>query len=62
MYNLEFSIKSLLIKYKVWLASIVTIMRFYILFIEGDDCISIVGGSKNVEATDITCGPGHGIR
>ncbi|KAE8038574.1 hypothetical protein FH972_011071 [Carpinus fangiana] len=27
----------------------------------GDDCISIVGGSKNVEATDITCGPGHGI-
>ncbi|KAJ6896081.1 Polygalacturonase QRT2 [Populus alba x Populus x berolinensis] len=28
----------------------------------GDDCISIVSGSKNVEATDITCGPGHGIR
>ncbi|XP_038724121.1 polygalacturonase-like [Tripterygium wilfordii] len=27
----------------------------------GDDCISIVSGSKNVEATDITCGPGHGI-
>ncbi|KAL2320769.1 hypothetical protein Fmac_029738 [Flemingia macrophylla] len=27
----------------------------------GDDCISIVHGSKNVEATDITCGPGHGI-
>ncbi|KAL5562597.1 hypothetical protein UlMin_032344 [Ulmus minor] len=27
----------------------------------GDDCISIVSGSKNVNATDITCGPSHGI-
>ncbi|CAI9765662.1 unnamed protein product [Fraxinus pennsylvanica] len=27
----------------------------------GDDCISIVSGSRNVQATDITCGPGHGI-
>lgn len=27
----------------------------------GDDCISIVSGSSNVKATDITCGPGHGI-
>ncbi|KAM6570409.1 hypothetical protein CsatB_018394 [Cannabis sativa] len=27
----------------------------------GDDCISIVSGSRNVTATDITCGPGHGI-
>ncbi|KAL8467513.1 hypothetical protein ACS0TY_030949 [Phlomoides rotata] len=27
----------------------------------GDDCISIVNGSQKVEATDITCGPGHGI-
>ncbi|KAL8236640.1 hypothetical protein R6Q59_017721 [Mikania micrantha] len=27
----------------------------------GDDCISIVSGSKGVQATDITCGPGHGI-
>ncbi|KAI4300778.1 hypothetical protein L6164_034114 [Bauhinia variegata] len=27
----------------------------------GDDCISIVSGSKNVQATNITCGPGHGI-
>ncbi|XP_057441408.1 polygalacturonase-like [Lotus japonicus] len=27
----------------------------------GDDCISIVSGSRNVRATDITCGPGHGI-
>ncbi|KAF2293566.1 hypothetical protein GH714_002854 [Hevea brasiliensis] len=27
----------------------------------GDDCISIVSGSKNVAATDIICGPGHGI-
>ncbi|GMI79647.1 ARABIDOPSIS DEHISCENCE ZONE POLYGALACTURONASE 2, polygalacturonase abscission zone A. thaliana [Hibiscus trionum] len=27
----------------------------------GDDCISIVSGSQDVEATDITCGPGHGI-
>ncbi|CAA0829878.1 Polygalacturonase ADPG1 [Striga hermonthica] len=27
----------------------------------GDDCISIVSGSEKVRATDITCGPGHGI-
>ncbi|KAK2440288.1 Pectin lyase superfamily protein [Trifolium repens] len=27
----------------------------------GDDCISIVSGSKNIQATDIICGPGHGI-
>ncbi|XP_027352726.1 polygalacturonase-like [Abrus precatorius] len=27
----------------------------------GDDCISIVHGSRNVVATDIICGPGHGI-
>ncbi|MED6222737.1 hypothetical protein PIB30_067244 [Stylosanthes scabra] len=27
----------------------------------GDDCISIVSGSQNVRATNIACGPGHGI-
>ncbi|XP_030495757.2 polygalacturonase [Cannabis sativa] len=27
----------------------------------GDDCISIINGTTNVRATDITCGPGHGI-
>ncbi|XP_022152594.1 polygalacturonase-like isoform X2 [Momordica charantia] len=27
----------------------------------GDDCISIVSGSRNVQAMDISCGPGHGI-
>ncbi|KAL6217578.1 hypothetical protein ACLB2K_010795 [Fragaria x ananassa] len=27
----------------------------------GDDCISIIGGSRDVQATNITCGPGHGI-
>ncbi|KAA0048359.1 polygalacturonase-like [Cucumis melo var. makuwa] len=32
-----------------------------ICFFLGDDCISIVSGSRNVRAMDITCGPGHGI-
>ncbi|XP_021736091.1 polygalacturonase QRT2-like [Chenopodium quinoa] len=27
----------------------------------GDDCVSVVSGSKNVQVSDITCGPGHGI-
>ncbi|XP_038972681.1 polygalacturonase-like [Phoenix dactylifera] len=27
----------------------------------GDDCISIESGSQNVKATNIVCGPGHGI-
>ncbi|KAK7244611.1 hypothetical protein RIF29_39435 [Crotalaria pallida] len=27
----------------------------------GDDCISIVDGTSDLLATDITCGPGHGI-
>ncbi|OIW05217.1 hypothetical protein TanjilG_14770 [Lupinus angustifolius] len=27
----------------------------------GDDCISIVDGTSDLIATDITCGPGHGI-
>ncbi|XXG48550.1 hypothetical protein AAC387_Pa02g2968 [Persea americana] len=27
----------------------------------GDDCISIESGSKKIKATNITCGPGHGI-
>lgn len=38
------------------------IIPFLILFDKGDDCISIVSGSKNVMATNIVCGPGHGIR
>ncbi|XVF82239.1 hypothetical protein PTKIN_Ptkin16aG0029400 [Pterospermum kingtungense] len=29
--------------------------------LDSDDCISIVSGSKTVQAMDITCGPGHGI-
>lgn len=28
----------------------------------GDDCVSIVSGSKNIRVSDIFCGPGHGIR
>ncbi|WCJ33477.1 Pectin lyase-like superfamily protein [Euphorbia peplus] len=31
------------------------------LFATGDDCMSIESGSQNVQATDIACGPGHGI-
>lgn len=36
-------------------------MIFLIYWI-GDDCISIASGSQKVQATNITCGPGHGIR
>ncbi|KAG9441129.1 hypothetical protein H6P81_016983 [Aristolochia fimbriata] len=28
----------------------------------GDDCISFLPGSSNINVTNITCGPGHGIR
>lgn len=28
----------------------------------GDDCVSIVNGSRNVQVKNIVCGPGHGIR
>lgn len=27
----------------------------------GDDCVSIGQGSKNINITDVYCGPGHGI-
>ncbi|XP_057790087.1 polygalacturonase QRT2-like [Salvia miltiorrhiza] len=27
----------------------------------GDDCVSIVNGSRNVDVRNIVCGPGHGI-
>lgn len=27
----------------------------------GDDCISIGGGSTNINVTNVQCGPGHGI-
>ena len=36
--------------------------RKYYFYVEGDDCISIVSGSQNVQAVNINCGPGHGIR
>lgn len=28
----------------------------------GDDCVSIEDGTKKLKITDLTCGPGHGIR
>ena len=31
-------------------------------FFIGDDCIAINGGSSFINISDITCGPGHGIR
>ena len=43
-------------------SSISLICGWWFMYDEGDDCISIVSGSQNVQATDITCGPGHGIR
>ncbi|KAJ0792701.1 putative endo-polygalacturonase [Helianthus annuus] len=27
----------------------------------GDDCVSIVDGSRNIVVRKLTCGPGHGI-
>ncbi|XP_022883570.1 probable polygalacturonase At3g15720 [Olea europaea var. sylvestris] len=27
----------------------------------GDDCVAVSGGTSNVNITDVTCGPGHGI-
>ncbi|KAH9779656.1 Pectin lyase-like superfamily protein [Citrus sinensis] len=27
----------------------------------GDDCIALLSGSTNINVTDVTCGPGHGI-
>lgn len=27
----------------------------------GDDCIAIITGSKNIDISDVYCGPGHGI-
>ncbi|KAL0362529.1 UNVERIFIED_CONTAM: Exopolygalacturonase [Sesamum calycinum] len=27
----------------------------------GDDCISMVSGSQNIDISDVSCGPGHGI-
>ncbi|KAA8524152.1 hypothetical protein F0562_010417 [Nyssa sinensis] len=27
----------------------------------GDDCISMVAGSQNIDITDVSCGPGHGF-
>jgi galacturan 1,4-alpha-galacturonidase len=27
----------------------------------GDDCIAMLGGTRNVQISDVFCGPGHGI-
>lgn len=28
----------------------------------GDDCVSIIQGDTNITVSEVTCGPGHGIR
>ncbi|XP_002974127.2 polygalacturonase [Selaginella moellendorffii] len=33
----------------------------YVMVAAGDDCVSIVGGSSNIDVSSIVCGPGHGI-
>lgn len=35
---------------------------WFLIFVAGDDCVSIGAGCYNIDIKNITCGPSHGIR
>jgi hypothetical protein len=60
------NISTQLINFLIWSLQKKELTIFLVIDFEnfvGDDCISIVSGSTNIQLTNIYCGPGcHGIR